>query len=212
MEQEPLVRASISFRVPQDVWDEIIILATEAAKLAPTKSVVGLETSQTPHVTLYVSRFPERNLPKLLDIVKEIASLHAPVCFSSTGVNVKWRYVGITLALTDEIKKIHEEVVRSLNGLREGHTKYKETDSFDAMTPEELENIKTWGYAHVMNLYIPHITLLALEDEKNTPMVAESVSWNTEFFAPSITVLVSRKDGEGNRMQEMHEFPFASEN
>jgi hypothetical protein len=108
----------------------------------------------------------------------------------------------------EEIEGLHQEIVGKLNSLREGKIKSSYEDPGQMYSDKEKNQIKDFGYPYVMELYNPHLTIIALENDSDAPNVAKSLSWNKKFLGHCITVIISHEDDQGVRTKTMHDFLF----
>jgi 2'-5' RNA ligase len=160
----------------------------------------------SPHITIYQAEFPNKNKAKVLRMIKSLVANSEEVLFVPSVVDIKRRYVAFTFKKDRDIGHFHKQLVEGLNLFREGQIKDVYSNSMQNFTQAERNNIKKWGYPYVMKLYNPHLTILELEDEKDTPKVSKTVSWNKSFLVNTVRVIVSNKDKNGDKTRTIHDY------
>jgi 2'-5' RNA ligase len=61
---------------------------------------------------------------------------------------------------------------------------------------EQKKSILEYGYPDAIDLYLPHMTIIRLKDEKIAKDIAKEIKWsNEEFKASSIVCYLMGKDG-----------------
>ena len=140
-------------------------LANEAEKFG--KCQFKLDVDHLPHITIYHAEYPVKNLSKIRSSLKNYSNkLHGSKLWSQ-GLESGWGYVGVNFKKTKDILKIHEDLVKELNLLREGHVreKYHEEIEKGIYSQSEAINIREFGYPYVLDLYRPHMNLVKFENE-----------------------------------------------
>ncbi len=135
-----------------------IELSEKVASKLPAEFVLG--QGAIPHITIYQALFPTKNIEKIKDVVRQIASQSTPfeIEMSEFVANVVLGFVWWNCIKTDNIEKIYSEVIEKANPLREG------------LIPEGLKNYQgpeekkreIQNYGSLQNH--PHITISRLKN------------------------------------------------
>ncbi len=202
---------TIVFSLPTPIKKELMDLNRQLSE--KYKTFLGSEfPTYTPHITIYQAEFPKKNEKEVLQVIKSLASTSEAVSFVPIGIKIKGRYVSLGLEDGGEAERFHKKLIEKLNPLREGNIKDSYKISTQNLTKEEQKNIDEWGYPYVMNLYRPHLTVLALADEKDATEVSRAISWSKSFLVNTITTIISGKDEQGAKLKIVREFHITAKN
>lgn len=143
-----------------------IKLSQGISKKIPSK--IKLNTAnEIPHITLYMSKYPEKNEELIIDKIAEIANKTKPFKIRlnqkschSTGT------IFIDAEMSNELYSLHEKLVDSLNPLREGLFN-EDTLSLPGLTEETKESLRKFGMWAVKKAYVPHISVGRIHDTKD---------------------------------------------
>jgi len=200
------IRLNIALKPPKFVSDKAIEMSKElGCKFSSYFILDGVEYH--PHITVYSPEYPQKNLEKILQVVKNIAENTNKIKLHGDQFETIQGFIGIRFDLTDEIKIFHEKVVATLNPLREDHIrqKYEATDYRMKLSPEKIANIRKYGYPSAMNLYNPHLTIIRLTDEQIADEISKKIKWDIPEF--EVSALEVYKMGEhGTCIELVKEF------
>ncbi len=177
------IRLNTVFKLPDDVAREAIALSREIG--GKNEAFFVLDDIQfLPHITIYSPEYPKKNLDKVLKKVGEIANNTEKVNLISKEISSGERFIIVEFDYTQAIKKIHEEVVLTINSLREGRLweKYTSGDYKIKFNPEQQKNIEKYGYPNSMSLYLPHLTIIRLKDELSAGAISKNIKWSIPRF------------------------------
>jgi len=117
-----------------------------------------------PHITLYMTEFPLKNMVKIKKLLKQFAVKTKPFEISSS----KYRqntdgYIDIDYKKSKNINEFQKKIIKLLNPLREGQIREKDKARISEMTKAEQKNLKLYGYRSVGDKFFPHLTFSKLE-------------------------------------------------
>ena len=117
-----------------------------------------------PHITLYMTEFPLRNMTKVRKLLKQFAAKTKPFEINSS----KYRqnidgYIDVDYKRSKNINELQKKIVKLLNPLREGQMREKDKARMSEMTKAEQKNLKLYGYRNVGDKFFPHLTFSKLE-------------------------------------------------
>jgi len=145
---------------------DIIKLAMKTSKKLGGEFVLDCK-DYFPHITLYMSEFPEKNLVKIgktlknsLENCKSFKLIDTRKCGGKRG------YVYATYMRDKNIASFQKKIVELLNPLRENLIRQKDLDRLQTYTKAERENVKRYGYRLAGRLYNPHLTLTKFPEDK----------------------------------------------
>jgi Protein of unknown function (DUF1045) len=93
-----------------------------------------------------------------------------------------------------------------LNPLRGGIIKKAYQESVESFTELERENIRTWGYPYVMDCYVPHCTVISLENESDATSAANAITLPGRCSARSVVVRMLSTNDKGEVTKNTIEF------
>lgn len=202
------VLMTIVFAIPEPFSGGFVDLNRKLSKENKTRFVSEFPIF-TPHITIYQAEFPKRNESKVLEEVKSMANSSERLLFVSDKPSVKGRYVAMNFKRSKEIENFSRHVVERLSPLREGNVKEVYRNSVQNLSKEESDNVAKWGYPYVMDLYNPHVTILALDDERDAQGVAKEIKCASTFLVNAIKVVSSSVDAEGEKVSVIRDIPFS---
>jgi len=117
-----------------------------------------------PHITLYMTEFPLKNVVKVRKLLKQFAVKTKPFEISSS----KYRqntdgYIDVDYKKSKNINELQKKIIKLLNPLREGQMGQKDKARISEMTKAEQKNLKLYGYRSVGAKFFPHLTFSKLE-------------------------------------------------
>lgn len=197
------MRFNTAFNPPKDVIEQTISLSGLIGKNNDAFFMLD-GINFYPHITIYSPEYPESNLNKILETVKEITNRTKKITFVSKGLATIKGFIGVYFELTPEIKQLHEEIITRLNPLREERIREKWQKSSDyhmEFSQEQKENIEKYGYPDAMNLYKPHLSIIRLKDECLAETIVSKLNWGiSQFVVDEIGVY---KMGEHGACREL---------
>lgn len=139
------------------------------SRIVKNKRALGIEYSSnyesTPHVTLYLSRFPKKNFAHLTHALCRTTRSLVP--FRMTVKEPAWEttsegnpFVALACARTKPLMMLHRTVLRTANTLRERLIRSKDEERIrnGQLVGEKKRLTLRYGYARVLRQYHPHIT------------------------------------------------------
>ena len=133
-----------------------------------------------PHITLYMSQFPIKNIPKIKEVLKKIASKIKT--FELEAINYRYNtntnYVDVEFKKTIQINKLQNLIIKSINPLREGLL--RKEDEIRILNPDLNQKIKEIinkkGTSSMGKKYFPHITLSRINKSKSKFSLNENIN------------------------------------
>ena len=117
-----------------------------------------------PHITLYMTEFPLKNIAKVRKLLKQFAAKTKPFEISSSKYRQnKDGYIDVDYRKSKNINELQKKIIKLLNPLREGLMRDKDKARISEMTKVEQKNLKLYGYRSVGGNYFPHLTFSKLE-------------------------------------------------
>jgi hypothetical protein len=144
------------------------------------------KNTNVPHITVYQLIIPDRNLNRLIKILEDLALKLPPQNFRFAGFEEHSGYLSVELSLPPRVKLFQEEVIKSVNFLREGRSLIGEEGASN-YPKSQRKNIAEYGFDNLLDFYNPHITITCLSDPENAKKLISELSWTeNEFFCSSI--------------------------
>ena len=156
-----------------------------------------------PHVSVYMTEFPLKNLPKIKKLLQKIASETEPFQIISLRYRQnKGGYVDVVFRRSLRIKKFQEEIVKVLNPMREKLIRERTKMSFPGMNKAQQKNIKLYGYHSVGSEFYPHLTFTRLE-KFDKPALSVISKANFSFEVGKIALFYLGDHGTCNKLVEI---------
>src|SRR3989338_4974090 len=157
----PHVNREIILFIKISVPSQFSKIIMRAKKLAGIVSFSGYRFS--PHITLYLCRFPRSNMPALLRAAQKLKRRHFALTIESAskGLTAERPYYFLKIKGNQNLFLLHNDIVRSAYRLRNGLTLSidRERMSRNLYSAEETKMVKKYGYPMVKSQFQPHITI-----------------------------------------------------
>src|SRR3989304_7803232 len=136
---------------------QFVNLGQQIGRAVPSKVVLNYE-DMIPHLTLYSTRFPKKNLAKLERHLSELAKGVKPFSLKLFSKSITAGTVFIDAQLSEDLYQLHEKFVDGLNSLREGAYDEKELE-LPGLTQGMKNSLVTYGMLLAKEEYRPHLTV-----------------------------------------------------
>jgi 2'-5' RNA ligase len=143
---------------------------TASQQLEPFDTFFTLKTGEYyPHASLYMCQLAVDDLPKVEQVLQQIAETLQPFELSavrySLGQGFAVGYVDPEYTVTNELRTAQEAIIAAINPLRAGMRESDIAKMKDA-TGIKLENLQKYGFPSVGELFRPHMTLTRLKENQ----------------------------------------------
>ena len=189
--------------------NKAIELAAKVSSKLPVEFILGQGT--IPHITIYQAMFPNKNIEKVKQIIKEITGkTHSfEIEMGPFWINAVRGFVWWNCLKTDQLSEIHWNFIRGINSLREGLI----PDSLKAYRIEgekDKMEIENYGSLFAGERYTPHLTLTALKDPEDEQKSYKILGKEEESLFTVNKILLGRLGPYGTVTEIIEEFPLAS--
>ena len=117
-----------------------------------------------PHVSLYMTEFPVKNLPKIKKLLQQIVVETKSFKMTSTKYEQNKRgSIAVDYRKSKNIKWLQKKIIGSLNPLREGLVRKKDRAKMHELSRAQQKNVKLYGYRRVGVEFNPHLTFTTFE-------------------------------------------------
>ncbi len=154
---EPTADLNVVILPDEEVNRTLIEWSDQVSSRYPSNFRLNTD-NRLPHLSLYSARYPVRNQEELLSKVGRVANATDAFDVTLTGFTAISGYLFYDVEMNGSLKGLHENVVDSLNALREGQI----TDIQSRLTglsPEQERARAEYGYISAKKLYAPHFTV-----------------------------------------------------
>ncbi|MBI4176027.1 MAG: 2'-5' RNA ligase family protein [Candidatus Aenigmarchaeota archaeon] len=118
-----------------------------------------------PHITLYVTEFPVKNIEKIKQTLERMASETKPFKVEPEKYRQNRRgWIDVSYRRTGEVLNLHKEVIRLLNPLREGLVRQKYAEQTSKLSYNKQMNLAKYGFPLAFSLYVPHMSFTRFKD------------------------------------------------
>lgn len=122
-----------------------------------------------PHLSLYMFQLDEADIPKVKNVLSDIAANLEPVTAKAThySLGTGWGvgYVDPEYVVSEELRSLQQRIIEAINPIRAGMRDSDIAKMQDA-TGIKLENLRKYGYPAVGELFRPHVTLSRLKEHR----------------------------------------------
>lgn len=205
--EEKYIRINTVLQPSKETSQKIAVISQEIAKSQKAYFILD-NKNYYPHITVYSPEYPEDKLGEIISKIEDLSQVLSKIELKFKGLITNQGYIGLDFDNSVELKKIHENIVQTLNPLRDNHLrdKYQDDDYKMKLSPEKIANIAKYGYPDAMELYHPHMTIIRLEDPIQAEEIAKSIDWHENII---IDKLALYKMGEHGTCTELiKEFKF----
>lgn len=164
--------------------------------------------TRRPHLTLYQSSFPNRNISALTHTLRGISQTAESVEFLSLQrITVEFgTFVFWTANNSPQLAKLHETIVTKTNLLREGHIPAHLASV--PLEPADAEDVKNYGLPMVLGRYWPHLTLTRIRNPEDATKIRQVVGDEKPATFKVKSISVCRLGDNGTISDTIEEFPL----
>jgi 2'-5' RNA ligase len=117
-----------------------------------------------PHVSIYSSDFPLRNIPKIRKALRDFAAETKPFRLTSIkNRQNKKGFVDVVYRRSRGVRELQKNIIALLNPLREGLLRPRDEARMSQLREVERRNVRRYGYRSVGSEFFPHVTFTRLE-------------------------------------------------
>lgn len=209
--QEPEVVRNVVVLFPPEMEREFIEINHVIQSRVPSKVVLSDSEEQKalPHMTIYQGKYPEKNIPKVLQKLGELTTRWQPFPVIFQGLSLSLGTVFFDALPNEKLRQLHEEVVRKLNGLREGRI-IEEELAIPSITDAQKRMVYTYGHSVVMDTFTPHISLARPVDLARIGEAAALVPKNLRLGVQISALHFAERGPNGTCPGAIQSFPFTS--
>lgn len=164
-----------------------------------------------PHITLYLTEYPQSALDELKSAVEAIATGWQPFSVEITELSqTRDDWLMLTVAPDDELQKLSNDIVNTVSNFR---NPTPALPSWVNSYPEKLATFEKYGSPNVFDNFTPHVTLLPKTDHAKLGLFmekyGETIS-NKEIKALGIGI--AEADSNGQTKNILATYHFGSQN
>jgi hypothetical protein len=118
-----------------------------------------------PHASLYMTQLKVSDMGRVQEILADIAARASVFDLAANGYWLDARYFDADYKKTNALADLQMAVINAINPIRDG---LRGKDQAHLLTAEGVarENLKTYGYRGVGELFRPHMTFTRFADEQ----------------------------------------------
>lgn len=184
MLDKDIVKLNIILLPPENVIKEAINLSKEFSNIGNSDFVLSAKEN-IPHITMYQTEFPTKNLQKVIEVTKHISKELNPIELNFEDFSIEKDYgIWVNFYLSDDLQNLHTQVLELIDPLRDGHIRTKfSTESFlKEHNKKEQEIANKYSSPYVAKNFRPHITLGGFKEKKAREDCLKKAKWNIETF------------------------------
>ncbi|MEK7078807.1 MAG: hypothetical protein AAB929_01945 [Patescibacteria group bacterium] len=137
--------------------EELIKLNMFVTAKIPSKIVLN-KTDALPHMTIYTTNYPVKNLPKIKKELALVVRKFHPILLQLSSKVIDMNTVFINADSDVILQQLHTQIVNVLNPLRDGLYDKKELELI-GNNEKRKRSLLTYGMWAAKELYIPHISI-----------------------------------------------------
>ncbi len=122
-------------------------------------------TQHFPHLSLYMLQLDDSDLEKVCELLETIANKTKAITVTAKEYHYENDYLDVEYEKPENLTRLQENIIQVLNPVRDG---LRENDKIRLVHTigEERENILTYGYRSVGNLFAPHLTFTRFKENQ----------------------------------------------
>lgn len=187
---------NISVAVPTELTGLLILASAEAAGKSGLFTLG--RTSNVPHLTLFMTRFPADARAHVVEAVQTVAQRKIAPTLNHIGYNsTDGGYFEALYQSTTKLRNLQTELAVALQPLttRISHT-YRES-YYGPFTQSQQTSVRLYGYDLMGELFRPHVTLTRFPEKADTTDLASRMPapGRLSFRATSLQVAVADTNG-----------------
>eukprot|EP00735_Rhodelphis_limneticus_P007919 TRINITY_DN2062_c0_g1::TRINITY_DN2062_c0_g1_i1::g.21837::m.21837 TRINITY_DN2062_c0_g1::TRINITY_DN2062_c0_g1_i1::g.21837 ORF type:complete len:241 (-),score=25.24,DUF1045/PF06299.7/3.9e-06,2_5_RNA_ligase2/PF13563.1/6.8e-06 TRINITY_DN2062_c0_g1_i1:71-754(-) len=172
---------------------------------------ISFQTIHVPHNTLYLTDFPDLNIPVIVERLEKLAPTLTPCTMSMPSkpyTSNDWAFWDIT---KDEcLQQLSDAVVLGISDLRNPN---QTVPSWVRNLPEPERTIKTklfneYGSPNVFDEFSPHFTIGYSKDVSQLKTAVDSLQVPTPYQTPSYQLVLSLAGDHGSVLQKAEYFIY----
>ena len=191
----------------QNLTDELIRLSQSVNEVVRSKILLNHE-DQYPHLSLYITKYPSRNINEIMRRIRKIAQrnkpfklwLNARSCHSSGTIF-------IDAEMSDELYSLHERLLTELNPLRGGL--YNEDElNLPGMTEKHKQSLINYGMWAVKEDFVPHVSIGRLYELTDCEAALKALPKKINLRTEIKTIAFVETGPNGTCKKVIETFPF----
>ena len=173
---------------PKNISQHAISLSQQFSKKYETQFTLD-NKHYIPHISLYHFPIPKHNLKILTSTLEEIANSHQSLILETTTLSTR-NYLWWNINKTHQLEKLHTDLLKKINPLRENLQRIKIDNSDQGFTNQQKMYIKKYAYPLVESEFVPHITITGFKDQhtKHTLNIISRPDKNFTFSINKLTL------------------------
>lgn len=129
-----------------------------------------LDKQHSPHITLYMTEFPLKNIPAVKNSLQQITSAIKPFRIKSSNYRQNSGYIDISYQKSKSVKNLQKKIIAILNLLREGCVKAGDKAKTNRLSALQNKNVELYGYRDVGQNFFPHLTFTKLKNNDGSAL------------------------------------------
>lgn len=158
-----------------------------------------------PHLTLYLTRFPNRNIEEVDECLNTISLAFAPLKVRIKGWTMsKSGSIMLNCRRSKKLDLLHRQVIARTNVLREGILADVWRNHITELTAQQSRLLETVGFPYALELWAPHFTISKIDPRRIGRIEPILNVFEEEFYASEIGLYSS--DDRGAVVQRIRSF------
>ncbi len=156
---------NIAIIPPKNIGDKAVALSRHLKKHGGSFTLN--QKDHFPHLTLYMTEFPVKNLSLVKQELQSLASQTHSFQVSSKGFGHSDGWVSIEYPASSLLLKFQKKIISRLNSSREGLIRKVDQKYLHQLSVSWRKDLKIYGFNNPFYKYwLPHITLTKLKKSK----------------------------------------------
>lgn len=148
------------------------------------------------HMTVFMARFADINVDKVIKSVKQVVTLVQPFDCEHVGYFMtEGRYLEASYRKSPAPMQLHETLINTIAGLRLNQGNPYEEGYFAPYTQQQQRSAQETGYDLARSLYRPHISLTRYEEDKVPDLFPAFPNVNLSFRLSKVCVYKADDNG-----------------
>ncbi len=167
------------------------------------------DATYIPHLTLYQTRYPSKNIEQIKNVIRQFALGIKPFKVALSGISAFYGFLFYDAVKEKTLLENHSQLVDLLNPFREGHITEEQQGMLESSEISDAmkEGIVLWGSPVSKDQFIPHITITRLTQMGEAENALSFLKPIEMSFQVS-KLYLSNVDHDGTSTKILEEFPL----
>lgn len=175
---------SVAIIPPKHIIEKAIVISKKLLQLG---SLFKLDDDHFPHISIYQSQYPIKNLNKIIESLKKQAQILKKTKLNSLSYRqIDNGFIDVVYERRSDLEDLQFKIIKSLSPLREGLKNNDDLNNINIYNKTQQQNINLYGYRSIGSMYFPHLTFTKYKEIQDESILLKIPSEDFSFVANKI--------------------------